>query len=37
MPHVPDRHADEVVAVLLKIETDLAKGQVLRTKVTPAA
>ncbi len=37
LPHIPDGDADQVVAVLLKIENDLAKGHVLRTRVTPAA
>jgi hypothetical protein len=37
LPRVPDSDADDVVAALEKIETALAKGQVVRTKVTLAA
>ncbi len=37
LPHVTDANADDVVAALEKIETALAKGQVVRTKVTLAA
>jgi hypothetical protein len=37
LPHVPESDADDVVAALEKIETALAKGQVLRTRVTLAA
>jgi hypothetical protein len=37
LPHVSDTNAREVIASLEKIETALAKGQVLRAKVTLAA